>query len=169
MRHRRMASPIMSVKHYVHQTNEFVATGALSSQRVVHAVVAPATGTAADVSEGSVVKAVYLERWILNSGATDTFCTFTLVVEKMPGNGTPITTTNMTNLGAYQNKKNILYTTQGALASAIDGAQGVPVIRNWVLIPKGKQRMGLDDEIVVTIHAIGSVQICGISTYKEYK
>ncbi len=163
-----MLAPIHSIKHYVHQTNDFVSSGSILSQDVVHAVVAPATGNAEDVTEGAIVKAVYLERWILNSGATDTFCTFTLMVEKMPGNGTPITAAQMLNLGAYPNKKNILYTTQGALASAVDGAQGVPVIRNWVLIPKGKQRMGLDDEIVVTIHALGSVQICGITTYKEY-
>ncbi len=163
-----MLAPIHTIKHYVHKTNTFVATGAIDSQDVVHAVVAPATGAAEDVSEGSIVKAVYIERWILNSGATDTFNTFTLMVEKMPGNGTPITAAQMLNLGAYPNKKNILYTTQGALGASVDGAQGVPVIRAWVLIPKGKQRMGLDDEIVVTLHSVGSSQICGITTYKEY-
>ncbi len=168
MRHRKMLAPIHTIKHYVHKTNTFVATGAIDSQDVVHAVVAPATSNAEDVVEGSIVKAVYFERWIVNSGATDTFNTFTVMIEKMPGNGTPITAAQMLNLGSYSNKKNILYTTQGVLASGVDGAQSVPVIRAWVLIPKGKQRMGLDDEIVITVHSVGSTQICGITTYKEY-
>ncbi len=72
------------------------------------------------------------------------------------------------NLGAYPNKKNILYTTQGILADANDGGPTIPLIRGWIKIPKGKQRMGLDDRIVVNITAVGALRLCGISTFKEY-
>ncbi len=169
VRHRRMLSPIQTVKHYVHRPNTFVATGAILVDLVAESVVAPATANAFSVSEGSVLKAIYIERWLNNSGATDSFLQFTLIVEKLPGNTPVMTTGQAQNLGAYPNKKNILYTTQGVLAAGVDGAQSIPATRNWILIPKGKQRMGLDDRIAVNVFAVGSLQVCGITIYKEYK
>ncbi len=71
------------------------------------------------------------------------------------------------NLGAYPNKKNILYTTQGVIGGR--DTQAIPVMRQWLLIPKGKQRMGLADKVEVTIASTGTaMQRCGIFTFKEY-
>ncbi len=168
MRHRRMVAPINSVKHYVHQPILSIASGVLASIDVVRSVVAPATSTASQVKEGSNVKAVHLEMWINNQQSTGDDASFTLIVEKAPGNTVDMTVTQSLNLGSYPNKKNVLYVSQGVLAAAVDGAQSVPVIRDWALIPKGKQRMGLDDAIRLHVSAVGALKICGIFTYKEY-
>ncbi len=169
MRHRRMLSPINSNKHYVHRTNIAVASGALQSEDVTRAVVAPATTNSFNVEEGSVVKAVHLEYWILGDELAGNTSQFTLIVEKEPGNGTAMTAVNAANLGAYPNKKNILYVTQGLINPFLNGGGPIPLIRNWVLIPKGKQRQGLDDSIRVHLLATGKLRFCGVATYKEFR
>ncbi len=170
MRHRKMLAPINSNKHYVHRTNTAVASAAVSAHTVVTAVVAPASSTAADVEEGSIVKAIHLEYWLSNIGAASTNTQFIVLFEKVPSGQASVTVAQSANLGAYPNKKNILWTSQGVLASEDDGSNSVPIIRDWVLIPKGKQRMGLGDELVFSLVPTGTaINFCGLSTYKEYR
>ncbi len=165
-----MLAPINSNKHYVHNTNAVIASGAVRSSTLVDAVVAPATSNAFDVEEGSLVKAIWVEHWLLGNGAAGTNTQFTLIVEKCPSNIASATAAEMANLGAYTNKKNIMFSSQGVIGSGKDGQSAIPIIRNWLKIPKGKQRMGLSDRIVLTILATGTIlQDCGIQTYKEYR
>ncbi len=166
---RRMAAPINSIKHYVQTSNTAIASGADLNINVVKGVVAPATSTTDEVIQGAVVKAIFFEYWIGGNAATANTSQFNFVIEKAPGNTALITTTNMANLAAYLNKKNILFTTQGQIGAQVDGNQSIPVIRGWLRIPKGKQRFGLDDRIVVSALATGSIRICGFVTYKEYR
>ncbi len=168
MRHRKMLSPINTVKHYVHHSNLAVMSGAISNQNICVAVIAPAVATSATVREGAVIKALYIERWIIGDGATNTPTQFTLVIEKKRTQEADMTNAQANNLGVYPNKKNILYTTQGILGAGIDGNQAMPVFRQWILIPKGKQRFGSGDEVLVNIAAVGDIRVCGIDTYKEY-
>ncbi len=168
MRHKRMLAPINTVKHYVAKTNTAVVSGGLVSEFISDAVVAPATANAFSVREGAIIKAVHVEVWIIGDEATDTTSQFVFVIEKAPGNTTAITVTNMLNLGAYANKKNILYTSQGVLGAGIDGSGSIPVFRGWVMIPKGKQRQGLDDSLRWHLTAVGSLRVCGLVTYKEF-
>ncbi len=169
MIHRRMVAPINSIKHFVSRTNTAIATGVTQTLNVVDAVVAPATSNAFDVIQGAVIKAVFIELWLIGDGATDTTVQFTVTVEKRVANSAAITTSQQANLGGYPNKKNILYTTQGLLGPTIDGQSSVPVIRGWQKIPKGKQRFGLDDKLAINITAIGALRACGIFIYKEYR
>ncbi len=163
-----MVAPINANKHYVQLSNANIASGALFAFTIVDAVSAPATTTTADVEEGSVVKAVYIEMWIYGLGASGTDTQFFLDVEKIPSGATTMTFAQSSTLSAYPNKKNILYTSQGVIGG-ID-TNSVAVLRNWILIPKGKQRMGLGDKIVLNIATIGApLQRCGFSTYKEYR
>ncbi len=168
MRLRRMVAPINSIKHYVHRSNVGIATGTITNVIIVDAVVAPGNATPQAVTEGSVIKAVYLEFWLASNAAEGAETQFTLTVEKKRSLEAAMTNAQANNLGAYPNKKNILYTTQG-IVNSNTGSGAVPVIRQYVLIPKGKQRFGLDDQFVVNIAAVGALQLCGISTYKEYK
>ncbi len=170
MRHRRMVAPINTVKHYVHRSNTSVATGSLRQDDLVNAIIAPATANSFNVREGAIVKAIHLEYWINSDGATGTTVQFIVIVEKVPAGQAAVTAAQIVNLGAYPNKKNVFYTTQGNLGASVDGQSSVPLLRNWMLIPKGKQRMGLGDRIVITMHPIGSVgaAYCGLATYKEY-
>ncbi len=165
-----MVAPINTIKHYVHRTNVSLASGAIQNNLVAESVVAPATANAFSVKEGSIIKAVWIEIWLLGGTSTaDSTTQFNVTVEKLPGNTPVMTFANSSNLGAYLNKKNILYTTQGVLTGELNGPQSVPVIRGWIMIPKGKQRMGLDDRVACNIANTGvTLQVCGIFTYKEF-
>ncbi len=169
-RHRRMLAPINSNKHYVHRTNAGFTSGAINNNTLVDAVVAPASSNAFDVEEGSVVKAIHIEHWLQNEGATGVSAQCTYIVEKVPSNQLAVSASQLGNLGAYPNKKNIFYSFQGNLSAAVDGAASVNVANGWLLIPKGKQRMGLGDRIVASFTPVSAtVNICGLATYKEYR
>ncbi len=133
---------------------------------VVDTVAIGATrATTADVEEGSIVKAVFVEQWIL--GDTSTTSQFTMVILKVPNQSITPTAAQMSSLQTYEGKNNILYLTQGVIGLQ-NTAQAVPIRREWVLIPKGKQRMSLGDRIVVIILAVGQLRNCGVNIYKEY-
>ncbi len=169
---RRMVAPINSIKHYVHTSQGIIAAGTVGNIVLVDTVSVSAAGAAStDVEEGAIVKAVFIEWWILNDAVGDATTQFTISIEKLPTGNPLMTFTQSQNLGAYTNKKNVLYVTQGLINSPTS-AGAVPIFRAWVLIPKGKQRFGLGDRIVTNISNIaGSTGLtrCGISTFKEYK
>ncbi len=169
MRHRKMLAPINTNKHYVHRTNQGVGTGTISVHDVVSSVVAPAAASAEQVRQGAIVKAIHLEYWLWNAGATTVDSQFNFIVLKLPSGNVDPTAAQLNNLGSYENKKNIFFSSQGVLGPGIDGQGALPVIRDWMLVPKGKQRMGLGDKIVVAFTPSGAtMQFCGIITYKEY-
>ncbi len=91
-----------------------------------------------------------------------------LTLYKRGSGTTAMTTTESAALGDYDNKKNILYHTQG-LTNDQD-ADAIPFVRQWFKIPKGKQRQGLGDKFSLAIHAQGALDltICGFATFKEY-
>ncbi len=164
-----MMSPINSVKHYVTKTNANLAAGAVAGLTVIDAVAKGTDRTATNmVDEGAVIKAIHLEYWINGQGTSGTGTTqFVLIVEKLPAGGTAADSTDMLNLQSYENKKNILYTTQGMIAG--QGSQSIPLVREWFKIPKGKQRFGLLDKFVVSVLTVGfAIDLCGIAIYKEY-
>jgi len=169
-RRRVMQAPINSIKHLVGQTQTTIVAGAISNRVIASAVVAPASALSTDVIQGAIIKAVYIEMWVQGNGAIGVSGAFNFTLEKIPANGPAMTFANSLNLTAYLNKKNILYTTQGLIASA-SVAQGVSVLRQWFAIPKGKQRMGLGDRLILNLSPIGGsdIQICGIYIYKEYR
>ncbi len=168
-RHRRMLAPINSIKHYVGQPRAVIGVGASLSLEIADVVNAPVSSTREKITIGSMIKAIHVEMWILGGGATNTSSTFVMIVEKIPSGQADPTFADMLNLGGYNNKKNILYTTEGIIGSNVDGTGMIPIIRDWMLIPKGKQRMGQGDRLVLTLATVEqSLVICGIFTYKEY-
>ncbi len=170
MFHRKMLAPINTNKHYVHQTNIAVTSGAVNTNLVSEAVVAPATANAFSVEEGSVIKAVYVEMWCVGNGAAGTNSQFNYTIEKLPGATPVMTAAQQLNLGAYQNKKNVLFHTQAVIGGINNGTNPVPMYRGWIRIPKGKQRQGLDDRIATTFQPVGAdCRICGFFTYKEFR
>ena len=165
-RHRRMVAPINSIKHYVNIENNQIASGAVLATNVVDAVAT--TSSAEDVVEGSIVKAIFFERWIKSQAAAGEDTKFQYLIEKVPSNQSSVTFAQMNTLDSYPNKKNVLFYSQGVIGDLT--TQSIPVVRNWFLIPKGKQRMGFGDKITSTLSATSAVlQNCGFSTYKEYK
>lgn len=169
-RSRRMLAPINSIKHYVHRAEVLIAIGGILNHTVVDAVIAPATAAPGEVIQGAVIKAVFIEFWLSGDAISGTNSQFNLTVEKKRDLEPDMTFAQSANLGGYPNKKNILYTTQGIVPSVQGGAGSTtPVLRSWISIPKGKQRFGLDDQLMVNISAVQALQVCGIAIYKEYR
>ncbi len=164
----RMRPSINVVKHYVQQTNTQIASGAALSLIIAAAV--PNTSlpvNTRDVKEGSKIEAFYIEIWLKGLGAADADTQFNFIIFKNPGGTNDMSVSDSLNLMAYDNKKNIFFSSQGVIGG-VGGGQSVPVYRNWLKIPKGKQRMGLRDEFTIFIGTTGeAMQACGLITYKE--
>ncbi len=157
---------IHSTKHYVQISLSPVTTASILTTDLVVGVAVSDKNTVSEVEEGASVKAIFVELWAIGS-VSDQF--FTMIISKDPSNVGPPTIAEMAALGNWDNKKNILYTTQG-LASNDGIAAPIPIIRQWFKIPKGKQRFSLGDRIRLEVASRGSatVTVCGFATYKEY-
>jgi len=110
--------------------------------------------------------AVFIELWLQNS-ANDGHAV--VIVEKTQGDNAGPTFAEMAALFSYSNKKNILFTHEGLTSN--DGVGNpVPILRQWIKIPKSKQRFGLGDGIALTLSNPSSNNLnrCGFAVYKEY-
>lgn len=159
-----MRAPIHAQKHYVQHSLTTTLAGASTPFVIAHAVERGAATDADEVAEGSVIKAVYVEMWARTGDTAAGSVLMTLV--KIPDDGT-FTFAEQTALNDWNNKKNVLYHTQGNSNDADSTA--TPFLRGWFKIPKGKQRFGLGDKLHLNIAAQALDQItCGFATYKEY-
>ncbi len=161
-----MRPTIHSTKHYVQMSLTSIAAGALGTTVLVSAVPVASKNLVSEVEEGALVKAVYIELWVFGNAGNATQIT---TLCKFPSGQTPFTVAEMAALGAADNKKNILFTSQGLVGN--DGIANPSVImRGWYKIPKGKQRFGQGDtlELQIFAQAAESLDFCGFCTYKEY-
>ncbi len=163
-----MRAVIVSTKHYVQHTQFTVASAAVRTDTDVNAVPIQDVNTPAEIQEGAVVKAIFIEYWLLGGVSVDV-SSFVFMVEKTGQGNLAPSFTEMTTLDAYQNKKNVLFVSQGLLGE--NNANPMPVLRTWIAIPKSKQRFGLRDQLRINIAAIGSEELqgCGFTTYKSYR
>ncbi len=159
-----MLSPSKSIKHYLNIPAGVVSSGAKSETNIVVAIAeGAARSLAVNVEEGCTIKAVFVEMWL--SGVTADKTANWMIVKRPSGVAGP-TFTEMNNMGTYPNKKNILISGQGLMPT---GGNVVPILRQWIKIPKGKQRFGIADVLSFEIAATGtSVNVCGLVTFKEY-
>ncbi len=161
-----MKAPITSVKHYVQFTQFTVTSGTLQAKTLCVGTKLASVTNPDDVIEGSVIKAVYVEFWLMSDDAVNS--TFQCNLEKSSEQMSAQTYTNSNLLHEYSNKKNILYSTQGLTAPNVGNP--TPVVRQWIKIPKGKQRFGLGDKLKFNISGITNGLLgCGICVYKEYQ
>ncbi len=160
-----MKPVIHSQKHYVQQSRSQVATVATTALDIIKAVEGTTANAVDEVIEGAVIKAVFVEMWILDSSNDGSFV---ITLEKLPSALAPANFAGMNALGTRNNKNNILYTTQG-LSPNNGVGNPIPIIRQWFKIPKGKQRFGLGDELVLNIcnNGLNNLEFCGFMLYKE--
>ncbi len=160
-----MRAVINSEKRIVQHTLGNVLTGTVGNIPIVICLQDPASSSATNVGPGTVVKAVYVELWILGAGAQ--IATFTAILHKLTSGADNPNSTDMGNLTGWANKKNILETHQGIAGD--NNSNPIPHFRGWIKIPKGKQRFGLGDSLNISIKAISDeVEFCGVSIYKAY-
>ncbi len=162
-----MVRPVVhSQKHYVQITRSTVTTVTRNNERLITAVGTAAKDQVDEVIEGAIVKAVYVELWVIDAGNAGSHI---VTLGKTVEHDTGPTFTEMNALGVYTLKKNVLFTHQGLTNN--DGIDPpMVVMRGWYKIPKSKQRFGLGDTLNLNI-ANNSAQdlfYCGFATYKEY-
>ena len=159
-----MKPVINTNKHYVQVSLATILAGARLNTFIANAVDAPLANSAAEVRQGSVIKAVYIEMWVRTNDTSPGTALISFM--KLPGTAVAPTFAQLIALHSYENKKNIFYHTQG-LTNDQD-ADAIPFIRGWFKIPKGKQRQGLGDSLILSISAQALDQnICGFMVYKE--
>jgi len=161
-----MKAPIVSRKHYVQFTEFTIASGAVLGHTYVAAEPVVDVNVNFEVIEGSIIKSVFLEYWFRSSVTNG--ASFVLILEKIGQDLSGPSFSQIANLDAYPNKKNILYTTQGLVSGS--GDNPIPLLRGWFKIPKGKQRFGLNDRLRITVGALGANGLtgCAFGTYKSY-
>ncbi len=162
-----MRAVVHSEKHYFQMSIFTVVASAIAQREIIKSVAVDAKDSVSEVTEGSVIKAVYVELWVRASEVSPG--SFVVTLEKLPGGMTVnMSAAQSAALGDYPNKKNILFCSQ-ALTNDQD-ADAIPILRQWVKIPKSKQRFGLGDALTLNLHAIGAIDLvfCGFATYKEY-
>jgi len=161
---------IHSTKHYVQTTPITVAAATASGLTLVNAkaVQDKSAAVSSEVEEGCTIKAIYCEYWLLSQEATNAASSFILQIEKISSDGPNPDFADCNFLYGYKNKKNVFYTSQGLMGG--DLTNPVPIVRQWIKIPKGKQRFGLGDKMRITVCGLaGSNLFCGLTIYKEYQ
>ncbi len=159
-----MRPRINTVKHIVQDSLFTVAGGGITPRLQCQAVNVTAANNPNEVREGAIISAVYLEYWVTSDDTN--MSTVVVTLEKKNVNQTAMTVGASAALHSYDNKKNILAIHQGLFNANPGVAQSV--FREWIKIPKSKQRFGLGDQLVINFFAqtIG-LNACGFTLYKE--
>ncbi len=162
-----MVRPMVnSTKHIVQQSLVVVASTTSLTVEVIDTQSGAVSNLANTIREGAIIKAVFFEIWI-RGGDDAAGSTYVFQIEKTSGNPVDVTAGQMAALFTYDNKKNILFTSQGLVND--DSSVATPVIREWIKIPKSKQRFGLDDRLKWSLLVqSGGVDLCGLQIFKEY-
>ena len=161
-----MIAPINSRKHILQIPINSVMQGTLLVTNAINSVKAGSvTADPRDVEEGAIVKAIFIELWLLAGSQQPG--SVTLTFEKIVAGQIGMTFIESATLDSYKNKKNVLYTTQGLTPDA--NGNPVPFYRAWVKIPKGKQRFGLQDGFNINLSAnVEDCSFCGLVIFKSY-
>ncbi len=154
---------INSEKHILELGPGTVASAAILVQNL--AVVSATHAVSNEVREGSTIKAIYIELWVTSDDAAQGNSQASF--EKRPSGSPALTFAQSQALNSYPNKKNLFEVHRGLIASNVRNP--TPFFSKWIAVPKGKQRMGLGDLLVLNLNGIANgVSFCGMALYKEY-
>lgn len=155
--------PINSVKNIVDSTLLGVSAGTRSSIIVANAV-NDYTGGVTDVPTGAVIKSVYLFVQILPTlGTANVDWYFT----KRPGLAASIAPILPGLTGGAPERKWIMHEEKGIPGNAGDGAYPL-TFKGVINIPRGRQRMGEDDDLIVVTTGVDIHNVCVKCIYKWY-
>ncbi len=150
-------------KHFLQQSLFTVTAGQITNL-ILALGVAVTTATANQVREGATISAVWVELWLTGDDAVQGTSIVTL--EKVPSGAPNMTAAQSASLNTYPNKKNIFHTQMGLTPP--NTQYPMASIKGWFKIPKGKQRFGLGDELVLNVMGQSDgVSACGNIIYKE--
>ena len=156
---------VHSRKHYAPMSLSTTVGEDITNRNIVIVTQSPALDDPTQVEPGTTIKAVHVEIWVL--GSAQNIASFLVTLEKLESGADSMSFANSANLHQYNNKKNILYTTQGIVGE--NDANPVPLLRQWIAIPKGKQRFALGDKLVLNISNFSNdINFCGMFIFKSY-
>ncbi len=159
-----MRPRVHTEKHILQRSVTAIALGAVDDIVLASCVSVPASGSAIDVREGCTISAIYCEYWVQtdDTGIGNTV----LTLQKLSGAQPIMTATEAASLNAYDNKKNILYTSIGLISNNVTFPTNI--VKGWFKIPKSKQRFSLGDRLIIDIFAqTNGLNYCGFAIYKE--
>ncbi len=166
---RRGPRPVInSIKN---QPNEFTAgpAGTNTFVLIAKAVNTPVSTVATDVSQGCLIKAVWVELWARQAATTIVGVTtgFDAYIWKNPGAN--LTAPTPGSVGTSNEKKFVFKSWKGLLAASTEGGQNY-TWKGWLRIPKIYQRMGTDDllQLVFNITGVAGL-VCTNFIYKWYR
>ncbi len=160
---RRLGNIIHSRKEIVDSTNLAVAA-ATNTVVTLCTAVDNYVGATATCATGSIIKSVYLFQQIISgdSGVANADWFFVKapsdVVDSLPVPGAT---------GGNQNRKWILHEEKGIPGNALDGAYPL-TFKGVIKIPRGRQRMGEGDKIVIKMRSADIYNACTKAIYKVY-
>ncbi len=160
-------APIHSEKHISQTSLSSIAQGAANGVELIKAVAVADKDLVKEVTEGSIIKAIFIEFWVKSLVDTGLGTVIT-ICEKVENAAVAASFAQMVALNDYPNKKNILYTQQG-LTPTETSSNPMSVVKGWIKIPKGKQRFGLGDSFHIRFASQAEgISFCGFALYKEY-
>ncbi len=158
-----MRSMIKSRKRIVQLTTTTASFGTTNNETITFAVQEPDNTNPKECNVGVVIQAIYVEIWAMCAAAQPGAANLTL--EKRVSGLPNMSHTSALALDGYGNKNNIFKIHQGLIPDA--NSNPIPVLREWIMIPKGKQRMSLNDAWVLNVAAIiDDVEYCGFFQFK---
>ncbi len=159
-----MRPKVHTEKHMVQNSLFAVASGAITGIVLAQGVQAVTGAAVAEVREGCTISAIYIEMWVSSDDAASGTAIVTL--EKLPGGIVQMTAAQSAALDSYINKKNVLHTFMGLTPSNVQ--YPMAAIKGWFKIPKGKQRFGISDRLMLNVHGQSNgIAACGFAVYKE--
>ncbi len=154
-------------KHVVQRSLTTIPNGTTENELIAEVVDVASANQSFEIREGATIKAVWVELWYIGEGSQPVVQISSL--EKQVA-GIAMTSVLSGDYDSYVNKKNVFKMTQGIVGDA--NSNPVPVFREWIAIPKGKQRFGAGDKLVLNItcssEATFDLSYCGVFIYKEY-
>ncbi len=165
-RRRSMAPIINSIK------NQDVVAFGISSTRVTKifakAVNSPVSTVSTDVSQGCVIKAVYIILDVCGLGGTGVLNTCAIYLMKNPGNN--LVNPSPFSVGTSNEKKFVFRQWHYMIMRNQDG-NNPNHWEGWIRIPKRYQRMGTDDVLSLTYETTAAVtgHASQMTIYKWYR
>ncbi len=165
-RKRRMGPIVNSIKNVVTVAGSL--TSANSTILVAKAVNSPVSTVATDVSQGSIIKAVWISLDVCGTLAGGVANSFTGMFFKNPGDN--LTEPAPASVGTSNEKKFAFKMWRAMIMATTDG--NVPYHwEGWVRVPKRYQRMGTDDtlKVILAATAAGTGLHSSMYIYKWYR
>ncbi len=167
-RYRRSLNVVHRIKH-ITDTNATVSAATTLPTVLILGRDAPVLAATREVESGAKVHGIFLNVQIqgnqITSGAIPNIY---MAVYKSKGGNIP--DINPASTGANADKSNIIHQEMGMFQS--DSVDGNPktLFKGVIVIPKGLQRFGIDDELVITVRSTAvNFKVCIQCIYKEFR